>query len=258
MRIIKLFSLSLVCGCLIVSLVGCAELDDLRVQNNLQRKRMVELEGDLQATKIKLDQATRKLADAENLSSIETDALQQEIAALNKDVEEKETLIARMQKQLLSSGAPSPVELTTLLEDFAIAEEMVTYDSKLGIVKFRSDLLFERGSDRVAPDAVSAIGGLCKILNTDQAKEFDIIIAGHTDDIPIRRPATIAKHASNWHLSSHRAIAVLKTMERKKIVPRRMSTRGFGEYQPIADNKAGKKGNAKNRRVEIYIVAKGT
>jgi len=94
-------------------------------------------------------------------------------------------------------------------------------------------------------------------MNSEQGKQFDIIIAGHTDDIPIKRPETRAKHPTNWHLSVHRAIAVLNVMESSSIDPKRLSARGFGEYRPIAENLAGNKGNPQNRRVEIYIVAQG-
>ena len=134
---------------------------------------------------------------------------------------------------------------------------MVTYDPSKGIVKFKSDLLFERGSDVVAPAAVDAVVSLCQILASEQAKQFDIIIAGHTDDIPIGKPETRRKHPTNWHLSAHRAISVLNIMEKNNIDSGRLSARGFGEYRPVAPNKPNKKGNAQNRRVEIYIVAQG-
>jgi chemotaxis protein MotB len=144
-----------------------------------------------------------------------------------------------------------------MLEDFAEGKEMVTYDSNRGIVKFKSDLLFERGSDKVARTAGEAVKSLCKILNSDRGKNFDIIIAGHTDDMRIARPATREKHPTNWHLSAHRAISVLNVMVANKVASERVSIRGFGEFRPIVPNKPNKKGNPQNRRVEIYIVAKG-
>jgi chemotaxis protein MotB len=58
-------------------------------------------------------------------------------------------------------------------------------------------------------------------------------------------------------LSSHRAIAVVEQMEKNGIEPKRLSTRGFGEYRPLEPNAPEKKGNPKNRRVEIYIVPAG-
>ena len=158
----------------------------------------------------------------------------------------------------MSGGTVLPVELSTLLEDFAKNNDMVEYDSERGIVKFKSDLLFDKGSDQVASTAASAIKSLCGILNTPEGKEFDVLIAGHTDNIPIQKPATKEKHPTNWHLSVHRAIAVLNVMQSDGIVPERMSVRGFGEYRPIAPNKPNNGGNEQNRRVEIYIIPKGT
>ena len=52
-------------------------------------------------------------------------------------------------------------------------------------------------------------------------------------------------------------ISVLNIMTNNKIVPERVSVRGFGEYHPIVPNKPNKKGNPQNRRVEIYIVPQG-
>jgi len=166
-------------------------------------------------------------------------------------------LIASMQEKLLYGGAALPVELSTKLEDFAKQYDLVTFDAGRGIVKFKSDLLFELGSDKVAAEAIKAVKSLCEILNSEEAKGFDIIIAGHTDDIPIEKPATREKHPTNWFLSVHRAVSVLSVMEENKIDPKRMSARGFGEYRPVAENKPGKKGNPLNRRVEIYIVPEG-
>ncbi|MHC4706350.1 MAG: OmpA/MotB family protein, partial [Planctomycetota bacterium] len=67
-----------------------------------------------------------------------------------------------------------------------------------------------------------------------------------------------AKHPTNWHLSAHRAISVLKIMGANNVNSMRLSARGFGEFRPVVPNEPNKKGHAQNRRVEIYIVAKGT
>ncbi|MHC4069972.1 MAG: OmpA family protein [Planctomycetota bacterium] len=241
-----------ICGLLVT---GCAT--DLEIQNQTQRKRIAELNSEVQALKLKLDQAQRALDTARGRGGVEMDALEQKITALEEDLRKKKSLIETMQQQLLFGGMALPVELSTLLEDFAEKEGMVTYDADRGIVKFKSDLLFERGSDVVSGDAARAVQSLCNILNGEEGKQFDIIIAGHTDDMRIGRPATRQKHPTNWHLSAHRGISVLNLMTKNKVTPERLSVRGFGEYRPIAPNKAGKKGNPQNRRVEIYIVAKG-
>jgi chemotaxis protein MotB len=257
MRTVKLSLIFLFCVSFLL-VTGCTtELQDLRIQNNTQRERIAQLESELQVGGLQLDKLKRQLASAQDKGGIEIEALKQEIAALEEDLAKKKELIASMQEKLLLGGAALPVELSTMLEDFAKGSDMVTYDANRGIVKFKSDLLFDKGSDKVASTAIQAVKSLCGILNTETAKQFDIIIAGHTDDIPIQKPETRAKHPTNWHLSAHRAIAVLNVMANNNIEPKRMSIRGFSEYRPVADNRPGKKGNPQNRRVEIYIVARG-
>ena len=235
---------------------GCSsELQDLKLQNRTQQGRITELESQLQAAQLQLDQLKRRLAAAEETGDVTVDSLRQKIAALEEDIARKAELIKSMQERLLGVS-PLPVELNTALEEFAQQHEMVEYDSSRGLVKFKSDLL-EKGSDAVTSSASEAVRTLCGILNSEGAKEFDIIVAGHTDDIRIARPQTRAAHPTNRHLSSHRAISVVALMESSGVESKRLSTRGFGEYRPVAPNAPGKKGNPKNRRVDIFIVPQG-
>jgi chemotaxis protein MotB len=258
MRTAKLSAIILFCASVLL-INGCNDqLEQVRIQNDALQQRISELQSQLDAANLQLDQYKRRLTTAQGEGSVEMETLQAKIAALEEDIKKKNELIASMQQRLLSGGAALPVELSTLLEDFAKNNDMVDYDSERGIVKFRSDLLFDKGSDQVASTAVAAVKSLCGILNTEEGKEFDILIAGHTDDIPIQRPATREKHPTNWHLSVHRAISVLNVMRSNDIAPERMSVRGFGEYRPVAPNGPNKTGNEQNRRVEIYIIAKGT
>ncbi len=192
MRLLKTLSIVFVWAS-IITLAGCVseqQYKDLEIQNDAQRKRITELQSQVQVTKLRLDQLKRKLQTAQSKDSIDLDALKQKIAALEEDIEKKKALIGLMEQQLIHGGVSLPAELSTMLEDFAKEQDMVEFDAGKGIVKFKSDLLFERGSDRVAPDASQAVITLCKILNSEQARNFDIIIAGHTDDLPIGKPQT--------------------------------------------------------------------
>ena len=89
-------------------------------------------------------------------------------------------------------------------------------------------------------------------MNSSAGSGYIARIVGHTDNVPIGRPETKAKHPTNWHLSVHRAIAVKDLLTRTGVDPSRMSVAGYGEHRPIAPNSA--KGNDLNRRVEIYLV----
>ena len=208
----------------------------------------------LEASKARLE---KQLLTLRNQGSVTGIATAEEIATLVAAIDEKNALIAKMRDQLLTGGIKLPMELTAMLEDFAESNPMVAFDKETGKLKFKSDLLFELGSDKVAADGISSIQTLSDIMKTGEAKDFDVIIAGHTDDVPIGKSVTRATHQTNWHLSVHRAISVLNAMVKDGIKPTRLSVRGFGEYRPLAPNAPGNKGNAANRRVEMFIVYKG-
>lgn len=78
-----------------------------------------------------------------------------------------------------------------------------------------------------------------------------IIIEGHTDKRPLARVGY-----DNWNLSADRAISVLRTLKDDLGVPGdRLAATGYGEFHPIepADTDEA---YAKNRRVEIVVIAK--
>ena len=239
---------------------GCvsqAKYRDLQTQNRTQQERIAALEAETNTARLQLDQLKQKLAEAESRGGADVDALRQQVSALEKAIEQKNTLITQLQGQLMRGGQALPAELNTMLEDFARGSDMITYDANSGVVKFKSDLLFKPGSADVDEKAKEALKALVGILNSEEGRQFDAVIAGHTDDLPIQRPATKAAHPTNWYLSAHRAISVVNTMIDNGIEPTRVSERGFGEFRPIVPNAPGHKGNAANRRVEIYIVNKG-
>ena len=83
--------------------------------------------------------------------------------------------------------------------------------------------------------------------------ELKIHVIGHTDNVPIR-PGAHSRFASNWELSTARALAAVHYLtEQAGVDPRRVGAVGYGEYRPIADN-ATAEGRAKNRRIAITIL----
>ena len=74
---------------------------------------------------------------------------------------------------------------------------------------------------------------------------FHVQVDGHTDNV--------GNPEANRKLSQERADAVVKYLvEKKNVDTKRLSAKGFGDSQPIADNKS-KKGQAKNRRVDFTV-----
>lgn len=74
---------------------------------------------------------------------------------------------------------------------------------------------------------------------------MNVEIGGHTD--------SLGGAAKNLALSQHRADAVRKYLIGKGIAAARLTAKGYGSTQPIADNKT-KEGRAENRRVELKVV----
>ncbi len=148
-----------------------------------------------------------------------------------------------------------PAALDKALREFARNNpDLLEYLPEYGMVKLKSDLTFEPGSVDIKRTSGDALRQFAQILNGAEAAKFNVYIAGHTDDIPIRKPTTRKNHPDNWYLSVHRAVAVQKVMAAAGIDPKRIGTLGFGEYHPVAANAPGNKGNVANRRVELWIV----
>jgi chemotaxis protein MotB len=251
-------SLILVLCCAVVVLVsGCGDpqkINDLKAQNRIQQERISSLETELGLCNGQLQKKTQELEGLTGRAGADQQAKDALIAALEADIQKKKALIAQMQTQLLQGGAPLPAEMNVLLQDFAKSSDMIDFDAATCMLKFKSDLLFDSGSDNVKAGAGESIKALAEIMNSDEGGQFDIVVVGHTDDVPIKKPATLKNHPTNWHLSVHRAISVQQLLDSNGIAPDRMAVKGYGEYRPIEPNKAGKKGNAANRRVEIFII----
>ena len=92
---------------------------------------------------------------------------------------------------------------------------------------------------------------LLKIGSVLQETKGDVIIAGHTDNIPVQG----GRYESNLKLSIARAAAVAEfLLDKSMIEPQRVSTMGFGKYRPIESNRTPQ-GRKRNRRVEIILQA---
>ena len=89
-----------------------------------------------------------------------------------------------------------------------------------------------------------------KITAVLQDKSGKIVVAGHTDNIPIRT----GRFRSNWELSSARAVTVLHAMLRNpNIEEERVQVEGHADTNPLVDNDTSEN-RAKNRRVELIVI----
>ena len=142
------------------------------------------------------------------------------IADLSRQLDDLNGRYKQALDQVGKAGAgPLPVALTNELQTFAAQNpDLVDFDEKLGIVKFKSDFTFDSGSAVVKETARQAISRLASILNCPVASQYDLMVVGHTDSQPVSNPATVkAGHLDNWYLSAHRAISVSKELQRQSV-----------------------------------------
>lgn len=116
------------------------------------------------------------------------------------------------------------------------------------IIRLQGGATFDSGRANIKPPLIPVLKEIGLRL---KGTGGDIIIAGHTDNVPIYG----GRFDSNLKLSIGRAAEVAEFMiDIVKISPDRISTMGFGEYRPAYSNDT-EDGREKNRRVEVVLTA---
>lgn len=148
-----------------------------------------------------------------------------------------------------------PAQVNDALKQLAAQHgDVLEYDASRGMLRFKSDVTFAKGSADLTPQAKSAVTALARVLNSDAAKPFDLFVAGHTDNTPVNNPNTkAAGHKDNWYLSSHRAITVAQELMSHNVASSRIGALGYADQRPVASNTTTE-GQARNRRVEVVIL----
>ncbi|NJN64879.1 MAG: OmpA family protein [Acidobacteria bacterium] len=99
---------------------------------------------------------------------------------------------------------------------------------------------FDTNSANLKAESHAILDRVAKSLN--DWPQIRVEIAGHTD--------SVGSDTYNRTLSQRRADSVKKHLVEKGVAAERLTTKGYGEAEPIADN-GNDAGRAKNRRVEL-------
>lgn len=146
----------------------------------------------------------------------------------------KEDVVAEIENEV-ASGFENDAEL--------IKAEMTEEGLR---IRMMGETAFSSGSAALRPQMIPLLKRIARVL---QHTEGEIVVSGHTDNIPVRG----GRFKSNLHLSILRAYSVADLLlHYGGIEASRMATMGFGEYRPFATNLT-ENGRRKNRRVEITL-----
>jgi chemotaxis protein MotB len=139
-------------------------------------------------------------------------------------------------------------ELDNYIESNGLGERVNVENKRKGLViSLTGEILYELGRADIREQGREVLAMISDILKDIPN---DIMIEGHTDDLPIRTD----EFPSNWELSTARAVNVIKFLiEERDFDPARLSAAGYSEYRPVADND-NPEGRAENRRIEVVVL----
>ena len=210
-------------------------LADAQRENEGLKRQLAALQGSLDKSLVQ-----------NNQGSINISKLVDEINASNKYI--KQLVEAKTKSDSLN------LVLTNNLTRSLSRDELQEVDVKVlkGVVyvSLADNMLYRSGSYEVNDRAKTTLSKIAKILS--DYKDFEVLVEGNTDDMPITRPNI----RNNWDLSALRESSVVQVLQNDYgIAPNRLSAAGRGQYNPVATNDT-ELGRQRNRRTQIIITPK--
>lgn len=194
----------------------------------------------LESLQSKLDDANAGLAAAQDENQTNKDliaALQSKVRELEQEQETSAQMSKGLENEMRSDLESKDVTISNLQGQLTVT--------------ILDQVMFDSGEADLKPDGQAVMRKVAALLA--EHPRLRIQVVGHTDNMPIRPNARI-RFASNWELSTARALAAVHFLtEQAGVDPRRVGAVGYGEYRPVADN-ATPEGRARNRRIEIAIL----
>ena len=251
---------SALAACLVMS--SCASKKDLlAAQSDLQncQNENKELNTSYQVTKEQLAAANARVTSLEDQLAQQKKALNNasqnniSIEKLVDQINESNQYIRHL-TELKSKSDSLNLLLTNNLTRSLSKEELKEVDVQVlkGVVyiSLADNMLYKTGSYEINDRAAETLSKIAKIIK--DYKDYDVLIEGNTDNVPISRENI----RNNWDLSCLRASSVVQALQNKYGVdPKRLTAGGRGEFNPLATNDT-ELGRQRNRRTQIIITPK--
>jgi len=181
---------------------------------------------------------TRTMEPPKGISMIAKDFNQELVPVHEKEEFVATQVMEAIGQELKKSGRLEKEDIKRLIQVEAGDNEVT--------IRLMGESTFDSGKAEIRKQLKPILTQVAKVLKETKG---DIVIAGHTDNVPVKS----GRFESNLDLSIARAASVAKFfLYRVKIDPKRISTMGFGKYRPIETNETAQ-GRQKNRRVEIIL-----
>jgi chemotaxis protein MotB len=213
------------------------EVDEAQQQLDTMNAQLKAAKTELTSTSERLENTKMSLQEASEVLTAKDKALKLKEEELRKASEYMKRT-NQLYDQLVG-------ELKGELE----ANQVKVKEMKDGInVNLSEEILFPSGSAQLNQKGQEVITRVSKKL---VGKEYQIIVVGFTDNIPIR--GNLAKrYPTNWELAGARAASVVRLLEKTGIDSQKLVATSYGENFPVASNDTDE-GRAQNRRIEIRL-----
>jgi chemotaxis protein MotB len=247
---------------LAVGSVGCVsqgKYDQAVSQTEITRAQLKRTEAALSAKGVQLEQSNIELTQ----TRADIDKLKKEIAQLEEldktktgDVVTSRSRIGELQKRLgeLEAAQRAAEARAAVYKNLTLRLKKQIDDGDLAIVirdgrmvlQLPNDVLFDTGRTELKTAGKNALKAVADVMKFMAHRQFQI--SGHTDNVPIHN----GQFASNWELSSGRALRVVHFLIGEGVDAQVLSAAGYSEVDPVSSNETPE-GRKQNRRTEITL-----
>lgn len=272
----NLLIVSLVAGCFMVSsCVSKKDLENCQLENKELTNKYQETQGklsdansELAASKVRVTSLEEQLAQTKSAYEALQSSLDKSLTASNQTTVNISKLVDQINEsnqyirhlvEVKSKSDSLNLILTNNLTRSLSKEELKEVDVQVlkGVVyiSLADNMLYKSGSYEINDRAAETLSKIAKIIK--DYKDYDVLIEGNTDNVPVNTSSAAMKNIrNNWDLSCLRASSVVQALiNQYGVEPKRLTAGGRGEFNPVTsnDNEVGKQ---RNRRTQIIITPK--
>lgn len=272
----NLLIVSLVAGCFIVSsCVSKKDLENCQLENKELTNKYQETQGklsdansELAASKVRVTSLEEQLAQTKSAYEALQSSLDKSLTASNQTTVNISKLVDQINEsnqyirhlvEVKSKSDSLNLILTNNLTRSLSKEELKEVDVQVlkGVVyiSLADNMLYKSGSYEINDRAAETLSKIAKIIK--DYKDYDVLIEGNTDNVPVNTSSAAMKNIrNNWDLSCLRASSVVQALiNQYGVEPKRLTAGGRGEFNPVTSNDT-EVGKQRNRRTQIIITPK--
>ena len=272
----NLLIVSLVAGCFMVSsCVSKKDLENCQLENKELTNKYQETQGklsdansELAASKVRVTSLEEQLAQTKSAYEALQSSLDKSLTASNQTTVNISKLVDQINEsnqyirhlvEVKSKSDSLNLNLTNNLTRSLSKEELKEVDVQVlkGVVyiSLADNMLYKSGSYEINDRAAETLSKIAKIIK--DYKDYDVLIEGNTDNVPVNTSSAAMKNIrNNWDLSCLRASSVVQALiNQYGVEPKRLTAGGRGEFNPVTSNDT-EVGKQRNRRTQIIITPK--